>query len=187
MKIAPSEPRAGRRSSRSEPVILFSIAGQVFAINANAIQEIRTTDSISAAATEISVPGISKVRHRLRRGQRNFHIVNGYAHFGLPASRPTQVVVLRNQRIAVLVDSIDRMETMTFLMALPPGFCGPERLWYRGVTLIGENVVPVVNPTGFLTEQEVGQLDTAAEANAADADPGAAAGAMNQESAERTQ
>ncbi|MGB6483776.1 MAG: chemotaxis protein CheW [Candidatus Acidiferrales bacterium] len=162
MKIAPSEPRPGRRSSRSEPVILFSIAGQMFAINANAIQEIRTTDSISAAASEVSASGIAKVRHRLRRGHKTFHVVNGCVHFGLATSRPAQVVVLRNHRIAVLVDSIDRMETMTFLMALPPGFCGPERLWYRGITLVAENVVPVVSPSGFLTEQELAQLDAAA-------------------------
>lgn len=159
MKIAPSESRPGRRSLRSEPVILFSISGQTFAINANAIQEIRTTDSISAAAIEISAPEIPKVRHRLRRGRTSFHVVNGAAHFGLAASRPAQVVVLRSYRIAVLVDSIDRMETMKFLMALPPGFCGPERSWYRGVTLVSENVVPVVNPSGFLTEQELAQLD----------------------------
>lgn len=167
MKIAPSEPRQGRRSSRSEPVILFSITGQPFAINASAIQEIRTTDSISAAASEVSVAGIAKVRHRLRRGRKTFHVVNGYVHFALPASRPAQVIVLRNQRIAVLVDSIDRMETMTLLMALPPGFCGPERSWYRGVTLVSENVVPVVSPAGFLTEQEIAQLDAAAASESA--------------------
>lgn len=165
MRIAPSEPRQNRRSSRNEPAILFSIAGQMFAINANAIQEIRTTDSISASASEISPAGIEKVRHRLRRGRRFFHVVNGCAHFGLGASRPTQVVVLRNSRVAVLVDSIERMETMSLLMALPPGFSGPERSWYRGITLIGGNVVPVVNPSGFLTERELAQLDAAAEAD----------------------
>jgi chemotaxis signal transduction protein len=184
MKIAPSEPRQGRRSSRSEPVILFSIADQTFAINANAIQEIRTTDSISAAASEVSVAGIAKVRHRLQRGRKTFHVVNGCVHFGLPTSRPAQVIVLRNQRIAVLVDSIDRMETMKLLMALPPGFCGPERSWYRGMTLIAENVVPVVSPSGFLTERELAQLDAAAAESGAEAD--ADAETENQASAEQS-
>lgn len=162
MKIAPSEPRPGRRSSRSEPVILFSISGQAFAINASAIQEIRTTDSISAAASEVRVAAVCKVRHRLRRGRKAFHLVSGCAHFGLPASRPAQVIVLRNHPVGVLVDSIDRMETMTLLMALPPGFSGPERTWYRGVTLIAENVVPVVSPAGFLTVGEMAELEAAA-------------------------
>jgi chemotaxis signal transduction protein len=187
MKIAPSEPRQGRRSSRSEPVILFSIAGQTFAINASAIQEIRTTDSISAAATEVSPAGIAKVRHRLRRGRKFFHVVNGCVHFGLPTSRPAQVVILRNYRIAVLVDSIDRMQTMTLLMALPPGFLGPERSWYRGITLVAENVVPVVNPSGFLTEQELAQLDAAAAAAEPDVAATVAAEGTNQASAEQAQ
>ena len=134
----------------------------MFAINANAIQEIRTTDSISAAVSEISAAGIEKIRHRLKRGRRSFHVVNGCTHFGLATSHPTQVVVLRNSRIAVLVDTIERMETISILMALPPGFSGPERAWYRGITLIGGNVVPVVNPSGFLTEQEMAALDAAA-------------------------
>ncbi|MFZ0641302.1 MAG: chemotaxis protein CheW [Candidatus Acidiferrales bacterium] len=175
MKIAPSEPRQGRRSSRSEPVILFSIAGQMFAINANAIQEIRTTDSISSAASEVSYASIAKVRHRLRRGRKSLHVINGCVHFGLPTSRPAQVVVLRNHRIAVLVDSIDRMETMTLLMALPPGFCGPERAWYRGITVVAGNVVPVVSPAGFLTEQELAELDVAAAESDAAAEAAARA------------
>jgi chemotaxis signal transduction protein len=185
MKIAPSEPRQGRRYSRSEPVILFSIAGQTFAINANAIQEIRTTDSISAAASEVSIAAIAKVRHRLRRGRKTFHVVSGCLHFGLPTSRPAQVIVLRNQRIAVLVDSIDRMETMRLLMALPPGFCGPERSWYRGMTLIAENVVPVVSPSGFLTQNEMAQLD--AEAAESGVEPDADAETENQASGEHSE
>lgn len=184
MKIAPSEPRQGRRSSRSEPVILFSIAGHTFAINASAIQEIRTTDSISASASEVSVAAVAKVRHRLRRGPQTLHVVNGCLHFGLPASRPAQVIVLRNQRIAVLVDSIDRMETMTLLMALPPGFCGPERSWYRGMTLIAENIVPVVSPAGFLTEQEMAQLDASASGSESEAESHAEI--ENQASSERS-
>lgn len=184
MKIAPSEPRRGRRTSRSEPVILFSIAGQAFAINASAIQEIRTTDSISAAASEVSVAAVTKVRHRLRRGRTTFHVVNGCVHFGLPASPPAQVIVLRNHRVAVLVDSIDRMETMSRLMALPPGFSGSERSWYRGITLIAENVVPVVSPTGFLTEHEMAQLDAATAGFSTG--PEVDAGEENQASAEHS-
>lgn len=186
MKIAPSAPRMGLRSSRSEPVVLFLIAGQPFAIDANAIQEIRTTDSISAAASEVSLEGIAKVRHRLRRGRQFFHVVNGCIHFGLATSRPTQVVVLRKHRIALLVDSIDRMETISFLLALPPGFCGPERSWYRGITVVADNVVPLVNPSGFLTTLELMQLDADAAAES-EADATASTDTANQISAEQSE
>jgi chemotaxis signal transduction protein len=159
MKIAPSERRASRRASRSEPVIAFSISGHKFAISANAVQEIRTTDSVAAGAVEISVTGKPKVRHCLPGARGATYIVSGWLHFGLSTSRPAQVILLRDSRVGVLVDSIDGMETMKILMSLPAGFCGPERSWYRGVTVFGENVVPVVSPLGFLSSQEIAELD----------------------------
>lgn len=159
MKIAPSDRRGARRASRSEPVIAFSISGQMFAIGANAVQEIRTTDSVAACAVGVSVSGKPKVRHCLPSGRGATYVVSGWLHFGLSASRPAQVILLRNSRVGVLVDSIVGMETMRILMSLPAGFCGPERSWYRGMTIFGENVVPVVSPSGFLSPREVAELD----------------------------
>lgn len=165
MRIAPSESSAARRTGRRESVILFLVSGQMFAISANAIHEIRSTDSLSGIATEINHAEVSSVRHCLRRGEQNIYIVNGCTHFGLPASRPTLVLVLRNAPVALLVDRIDRMGEMSLLMALPHAFCGAERRWYRGITLIGEEVVPVVNPPGFLNEKELALLEAASVAS----------------------
>lgn len=159
MKIAPGESRTMRRSGRAESVILFVVAGQMFAISAASIHEIRSTDSLSSSATEIHQERLPKVRHCLRRSRESLFVVNACAHFGLPPSRPTLVLVLRGSRVAVLVDHIDRMETMSLLLSLPRPFRGPERAWYRGVTLICEKVVPVVSPSGFLTEGELSFLD----------------------------
>jgi len=159
MKIVSSELQLPPRRERTETVILFVVAGQTLAIAASAIDEIRSADSFSSAASEIAVKSVSKVKHRLRRGGKWYYIVNACAHFGLPASSPTLFLVLRNFRIAVLVDRIDRIETISRLMVIPRCFCGPELLWYRGLTLIEGNVIPVVNPSGFLTENEIVQLD----------------------------
>src|SRR5690348_8236101 len=134
----------------------------MFAISASAMHEIRNTDSISAAAVEISCPAVSKVRHLLRRGNGVAFVVTGFEHFGLPPSRAEHAILLRHSRIALLVAGIDRMEGMTVLLALPHGFSGPERSWYRGITLVSGNAVPVLNPAGFLTEQEFTSLDAAA-------------------------
>lgn len=183
MKIASRQSRPGRKTQRSEPVILFSISGQTFAINAGAIHEIRSTDSISAAAKEIPPAAGGKVRHVLVRGNQPLFVVSGYAHFGLPASRAEHVVILRNARIALLVNSIERMEVMSVLMALPFGFSGPERAWYRGITLMDGNVVPVVNPAGFLTNQELERL----EATASQTIPKAAAALDNERTAPQEQ
>ncbi|MFI5072945.1 MAG: chemotaxis protein CheW [Terriglobales bacterium] len=166
MKIVSSEFRSRRQQRHTEAVILFAVAGQAFAIAASAIDEIRSTDSFSSAASEIAVEGMPEVRHRLRRGRRWCYVVNACAHFDLPVSRPTLVLVLRNSRVAVLVDHIDRIETISRLMAIPQSFSGQERVWYRGLTLIDDNVVPVLSPFGFLTESEIMQLD-ALDASAA--------------------
>jgi hypothetical protein len=49
---------------------------------------------------------------------------------------------------------------MTRLQALPGAFCHEEREWYRGLTVLDQNVIPVVNPFGFLTTEEISLLDS---------------------------
>jgi len=53
MKIASQDPAKFRRAHRSEAVILFTVANQMFAISADAVQEIRSTDSLGAGATGV--------------------------------------------------------------------------------------------------------------------------------------
>lgn len=158
MKIVLSGFQSPRQHGRTEEVILFAVAGQTFAIAASAIEEIRSTDGFSSAAAEIALRDIPKVLHRLRRGRKWYYVVNACVHFDLPVSRPTLILVLRHSCVAVLVDQIDRMETIARLMVIPRSFSGPERVWYRGLTLIDDNVVPVLNPNGFLTQNELAQL-----------------------------
>jgi chemotaxis signal transduction protein len=71
--------------------------------------------------------------------------------------------VLRRTRTALLIDGIEKMSTMTRLQALPQAFCNEERTWYRGVTALDQNVVPVVNPEGFLTSEEIALLELSPE------------------------
>lgn len=99
------------------------------------------------------------MRHTLRRSGETHYIVNACEHFGLPTSRPTLVLILRGARVAVLADKIERMDTISLLLSLPRAFRGPERAWYRGVTLIDDDIVPVVRPSGFLTDKELSYLD----------------------------
>jgi hypothetical protein len=51
------------------------------------------------------------------------------------------------------------MATMSRLQALPLAYCHEERNWYRGLTALDQNVIPVVNPEGFLTTEEFALLD----------------------------
>jgi len=146
---------------RTEQIILFRISSQTFAISSASVQEVRSADGLAGGTTELSVPGIRKVHEAMRRGDKTLFIVNGAAHFGLPASQGMLVFVLRKTRTALLIDAIEKMTTMTRLQALPLSFCHEERNWYRGLTALDQVVVPVVHPDGFLTADEIQLLDAA--------------------------
>jgi chemotaxis signal transduction protein len=164
VKIASQDGAKTRRSHAAEAVILFNIGNQTFAIAAEAVQEIRSTDSLAGAAVEIEQVEVPKVRHLVERGHRTYYVVSGCAHFGWRVTRPTLVLILRQIRAAVLVDSIERMAEIPRVYALPEGFRGDERRWYRGLAYLEDRVIPVINPAGFLTPEEFDSLDRASKA-----------------------
>lgn len=161
MKFATHDPVPSHHGRHSEQVILFSIERQTFAIAAESVQEIRSTDSLAGAATEIEYQGVAKVRHMVERARRTYYVVNGCAHFRLPVSRPTLALILRDFRVAVLVDAIERMAEIPAVYPLPRAFAGEERAWYRGLAYLDDHVIPVIHPGGFLTRDEMERLDRA--------------------------
>lgn len=161
-----SSKAASRRTRHPETVVLFAVAKQMFAIAADAVQEIRSTDSLAGSATEIDQIEVGKVRHIVERGHRTYFVVNAGMHFGLPVTRPTLVLILRNLRVAVLIDRIERMAEISAVHPLPLAFAGDERRWYRGLANMEDLIIPVIDPRGFLTGEEFGVLDLAAQAYA---------------------
>lgn len=154
---------ASRRGRQRETVLLFFVANQMFAIAADAVQEIRSTDSLSGSAIEIEQNEIGKVRHTVERGRRTYFVVNAGMHFGLPVTRPLLVLMLRRLRIAVLIDRIERMTDIFAVHPLPLAFSGDERRWYRGLAQVDDLVIPVIRPEGFLTDEEFRALDIAVQ------------------------
>jgi chemotaxis signal transduction protein len=152
---SPPKPHA----ARAEQIILFRISGQLFAVSSASVQEVRSVDTLAGSSKDVSQPSLRKVRQTVKRGDTSLYVVNGALHFGLPASPPALVFVLRRTKTALLVDGIEKMTTMTRLQALPLAFCQEERDWYRGLTAIDQTVVPVVKPEGFLTPDELALLD----------------------------
>jgi chemotaxis signal transduction protein len=148
-----------RRARHTERVILFFVSSQLFAISAAAVREIRSTDSLAGGAVEIESGELSKVRHVVERGHEIYFVVNACLHFGLPVTRPALVLILRQSRVAVLVDRIERMEEISAIYALPRAFEGDERRWYRGLAYLEDTVIPVLNPEGFLRPEESQRLD----------------------------
>ncbi|GAC1620825.1 MAG: hypothetical protein PVS2B2_16880 [Candidatus Acidiferrum sp.] len=152
-------PAAKSSAARTEQIILFRVSGQLFAISSASVQEVRSVDSLAGGAMDIPNPCLRKVRHVIRRGDKSLFVVNGTVHFGLPLAPAALVFVLRRTKTALLIDGIEKMTTMTRLQALPLAFCHEERGWYRGLTALDQSVIPVVNPEGFLSEEELQLLD----------------------------
>jgi chemotaxis signal transduction protein len=170
MKFVTQDAAGPRRAHRSEPVILLAVSNRTFVIAAEDVQEIRSTDSLAGAAAEIAQPELEKVRHTMERAHRIYYIVNGCVHFGLRIARPTLVLIMRQVRVAVLVDRIERMSEISGIYPLPRAFTGAERRWYRGLAYLDDHVIPVVAPTGFLTAEEFKRLDQFSSQNAAHSD-----------------
>ncbi len=148
--------------ARTEQIILFRCSTQVFAISSASVQEVRSVDSLAGSPMEIDEPSLPKVRHMFRRGEQNLYVVNGAVHFGLRPSPASLIFLLRRARTALLIDGIEKMTTMTRLQALPAAFCHEERVWYRGLTVLDQSVIPVVSHEGFLTTDELFLLDALA-------------------------
>ncbi|HUJ32811.1 MAG TPA: chemotaxis protein CheW [Candidatus Acidoferrum sp.] len=159
MKFATHDSAKLQHGRHSEQVILFSIAHRTFAIAAESVQEIRSTDSLAGAASELEQSEVAKVRHTIERAHRTYYVVSGCAHFHLPVTRPTLALILRQFRTAVLVDAIERMAEIPAVYALPRAFIGEERAWYRGLAYLNDQIIPVIHPAGFLTRDEFARLD----------------------------
>ena len=143
--------------------MVFSISGQLFAISATSVQEIRSADNLGGVVFDLEQSVIEKVRHMVEREGRAYYVLSGCIHFDLCASRPAIVLILRDLPVAVLVNRIEEMAEMTVLYSLPPSFQGLERRWYRGVTVLADKVLPVLEPRGLLTPVELDLLKPAAE------------------------
>lgn len=148
-----------RDAHMREQALVFSIGAFSFVIAAAAVQEIRNTDSLGGSVTDLEASAIGKVQHIVERDSRFYYVVSGYEHFRLSISRPTSVLILRDAPVAVLVDRIEEMAELRVILPLPRSFCGEERTWYRGLTVLGRRVLPVANPRGFLTQAELRQLE----------------------------
>ncbi|MGH9733056.1 MAG: hypothetical protein ACRD8A_00530 [Candidatus Acidiferrales bacterium] len=155
----PVHEAAKRHARRPEQVIFFVISNQAFAIAADAVKEIRSTDGLAGAAVECETPEVPKVHHFIERAHQPYYVVNGCEHFHLPVTRPSLALLLRQFRVALLVDSVERIGEIPAVYPLPLAFSGEERIWYRGLAYIDDRITPVIQPAGFLSREQLEHLD----------------------------
>jgi chemotaxis signal transduction protein len=152
-------------------VILFTVCGFRFAIAANAVSEIRGLEGLQRFSLGTSYLRSAQVDFTLERNGTIYFVVDAAQHFRLPPSKPARLLILQHTTAAIQVDSTDRMMEISVLHALPQAFTGDERNWYRGLAVMNDDVVPVVNQHAFVSKAEMAILKTAVQRS-----QGAAAG-----------
>lgn len=143
------------RTRHGEAAILFAVGQFKFAIAASEVDEIRDMHGLMPASLGNAPLAVRKVSYLLRRDRRTYHVVDASQHFHLSPSNVSRIMVLRGGLVALTADSIDKMTELTGIAPLPRAFQGDERKWYRGVALIDNAVVPVVNSNSVLSDVEV--------------------------------
>lgn len=170
MRLERKKTRA--RSRAMEDVILFQISGIRFVISAKAVDEIRNLDGLEPyQPASFAQAKMSKVKHTLVRANKDpekvYFVVEAATHFHMTGAKPGRVLVMRDRESAVLVDGIERMAQISGVQALPRAFNGEEKSWYRGLAIVGEQVLPVVDPNTFLSKGEAAVLAAGAKVAAA--------------------
>ena len=159
MKLGRIEKRKSK-ARRSEAVILFSVASYRLAIAAQAVEEIRNLEGLRSFHQGFGPGKVSKVKSVLERDDKIYFVIDANMHLRMLGSRPARLLLMRDVNLALSVDAIDRMAEITVLHPLPRAFRGEERNWYRGLVLIGEDVVPVLNPAALITKAELSALES---------------------------
>lgn len=160
--------RQTKRPRAGEAVIVFTVGDFNFAIAANAIREVRGLEGLQPRESSGAAPArVPKVGSTLERDGTIYFVVDAAKHFHLSPSKAARVLVLRNEPVAVLADSTDRIIEISTLHELPLAFTGDERNWYRGLAIMSGDIVPVVNHNSFLSKSEQAVLKSTLQAPAA--------------------
>lgn len=109
------------------PVILFTAGGMRFAVEATEVEEIRDRDERTSI--------------RKLKGPESIDFA---LQVGLGAGILERFVVLKAADCSLGVTDVERMTSLPKVVPLPRMFHGAERLWYRGLLLLENEVVPLV-------------------------------------------
>lgn len=139
---------------QGESAILFAIGGFSFLITAEEVDEIRDMAGMQSVAAATMRTSVAKIKSTISKAGQTYFVVDGSLHFHMMPSKPSRLMLLRKQPVALAVDSIDRMTEIGRILPLPKAFTGPERNWYRGLSVVDEKVIPVVSGVAFLSAAE---------------------------------
>jgi chemotaxis signal transduction protein len=149
-------PRKKPHARQAHAAILFGIGAFSFLIAAEEVDEIRDMAGLQSVSAATMGTSVAKIKSTFKKRGQPYLVVDGSLHFQMMPSKATRLMLLRNQPVAVTVDSIDRMTEIGRVLTLPKTFTGPERNWYRGLAIVNDKVIPIVNGKAFLSAAEQG-------------------------------
>ena len=79
-----------------------------------------------SVATATMRTSVAKIKSTVEKAGLTYFVVDGSSHFQLMPSRPTRLMMLRNQPVAVTVESIDRMTEIGKVLAAAQDFHRPR-------------------------------------------------------------
>lgn len=116
-------------------LILFWVGPYRLAIPAAELKEIRQHSGLASLGRGEAVP-------QKRECERLLAV---RAIFRLSGKVGGCTLVLREHALALQVDRVERMIETSVVRELPNAFQGEERLWFRGITMAGDSVIPILN------------------------------------------
>jgi len=127
------------QSRRGEPVVIFRLGSERFVIASAEVEEIRDLHQGHLPSAVAA-----------RGNGRQIPVIAADRIFGVQSAKLEQLLVLKVRRVAVAIDRIEGMAELREIVALPRGFHGQERFWYRGLGFVRQQIMPVVNAAVFV-------------------------------------
>ncbi len=126
--------RANSAAQEPKEIILFWVGPYRMGIDARALQEIRNVGDLAPKQLHGVV------------------IISAHEVLGVSHGPGKRVLVLRNGRVAIRVDRVERMVEASAVRPLPRAFRGAERDGYCGLAMAGDAVVPLLNAEALTRE-----------------------------------
>lgn len=146
--------------SQEEQTVVFQLMGQVYGVDINAVYEIIRMESITKVPRSPHfVEGVINLRGRI------IPVIDLAKRFGLGQNEQTQnsriiIVEVSGQTIGVIVDSVQEVLRLPInsIEPPPPVVDGIEAAYIRGIAILEERLIILLDQNKILMEEEKDQL-----------------------------
>ncbi|SHK30835.1 chemotaxis protein CheW [Desulforamulus aeronauticus] len=147
-------------SAQEEQIVVFQLMEQVYGVDINSVYEIIRMETItSIPRTPHFVEGVINLRGRI------IPVIDLGLRFGLGQSQRTQasriiIVEVSGQTIGMIVDSVQEVLRipLTTIEPPPPVVNGVDAAYLRGIAVLEQRLIILLDQNRVLLEEEKDQL-----------------------------